>query len=118
MTLQEKKKEIARIKKIINSTPSKKAGVRYTFAELTGTFLQIGHTACSDDGDFETINNRLMELGIPTLDELREMFDVTKEKGSPSNHYYIEFRMRAIDRNRIVQARGPKLTNHSNAITG
>lgn len=116
MTIEQKKSEIERIKRIINSTTNRKAAIKFTYVELQGSFLSVSHTAMAKDGSFESINDRLIQLGIPTLEELKSMFSAIKEKGSPTNHYFIEFRMKATDFDLVKQVKARRMGNISNSI--
>jgi hypothetical protein len=116
MTYLEKKTEIARIKKIINSFPTRKAAIKFTYVEVQGPFLQISHTAGAYDGTKKFMNDRLLEMGIPTTDDLKEMFEVVTEKGDCKNHYFLELRMKAVDRDKVKIVRARKMGNITNNI--
>ena len=116
MTVSEKKAEISNIKKIIASSTGNMCGIKFTYVELAGPFLTISHMAGPRDTTMEIINERLMEMGFPTTDKLKEMFEVMAENGSPKNSYMLKVRMKAIDRNKITQLRGRKMNNIPNHI--
>lgn len=117
MTRSEKKEQIQKIKRIIQSTPNKRAGLKFTYIEMKGTFLQISHTPHAMTANCQKeFDDRMVEMGFPTAEELKEMFEVMEEKGSVDNHYYLELRMKAVDRNKIKQIRGQRIGNIPNAI--
>ena len=116
MTVSEKKAEITRIKKIVASTPGRMTGIMFTYAEISGPFLTISHMAGPHDRTMEIVNERLIEMGFPTTDKLKEMFEIMAETGSPESSYMLKVRMKAIDRNKIKQLRGRKMNNIPNSI--
>jgi hypothetical protein len=116
MTVTEKKETIARIKKIVGAKGNM-LGIHFTYAELSGPFLTISHMAGAHDKTMKIVNERLMEMGLPTVEELKEMFEIIKESGDPETSYTLKVRMKAIDRNKITQLRGRKMSNIPNHIT-
>ena len=96
MTRDEKKTVIAKIKKLIQASPSRKVGRQYTYVELDGPFLKVTHTAGPKDITFEIIDERLVDMGFPTLDILKDLFEVYKENGNPNDYYYLIVRLKAV----------------------
>ena len=114
--IAKKKVEIERIKKIINSTPNRRAAIKFTCVEIAGPFLTVTHTAGKEGTTFEDIDNRLIEMGIPTIDELKELFGTYEEKGDAKNHYVYTARMKALDPNKVKMVKARKLGNITNKI--
>lgn len=114
--IAKKKTEIERIKKIISSTPNRRAAIKFTCVEIDGPFLTVTHTAGKEGKTFEEIDNRLIEMGIPTINELKELFGTYEEKGKPENHYVYIARMKALDPNKVKMAKARKLGNITNKI--
>lgn len=115
MNLSEKKELIKNIKNIVSSR-SNSIGIQFTYVELEGPFLKVSHNAGAHDKTMKIIDDRLVEMGLPTTNELKEYFDVVLESGDPASSYTLKVRMKAVDRNRIKHLRGRKMANIPNSI--
>ena len=116
MNLIEIKSLIEKVKNIVSSSPGRKIGIKYTYVDFVGPFLRITHTARAEDGNIQSIDERLQDMDLPTTQEMREFFEVYSEKGNPASHYILMFRLKAIDRNKVRQAKAQKMNNIPNSI--
>ena len=53
--------------------------------------LSIEHSGNMGNSITSSIDPNLKKLGLPTISELKDIFDVIDEKGSPDYYYSIEF---------------------------
>lgn len=59
---------------------------------LDGNFLKIEYRGNMGSGMRE-VNAKLSTLSLPAIEELKDMFDVVKEKGHPEYLYNITFKL-------------------------
>ena len=55
------------------------------------SILSVEHSGNMGNSIKHSINPNLIRKGLPTIEELKDIYDVIEERGSPDYYYSIEF---------------------------